>query len=71
MSLTPKIDEVRKVMQETNPDLVCITETGLHSQTCDDVVNICGYNLVRRYRLIGQHGAVCICTYETQLNSNN
>ena len=67
MSLTPKTDEVREVMQETNPDLVCITETWLHCQICDDVVNICGYNLVRLDRLIGQHGGVCIYVH-TKLN---
>ena len=36
MSLLPKIDEVRCVVHEENPDLVCITETWLHASTINE-----------------------------------
>lgn len=53
MSLTPKIDEVREVIHHANVDLVCITETWLKDYIHDNVVDVSGFDLVRRDRTEG------------------
>lgn len=60
MSLTPKIDEVRIVLNDLNIDLGCIVESWLQEHIHDNIVAISGYNLVRRDRIGGQHGGICI-----------
>ena len=60
MSLSPKIDELREVAKQIEVDLICITETWLQSHIHDNVVEIYGYNIVRRDRYQGDHGGVCI-----------
>ena len=60
MSLSPKIDELREVDKQIEVDLICITETWLQSHIHDNVVEIYGYNIVRRDRYQGDHGGVCI-----------
>ena len=60
MSLAPKIDEVRHSVLQTDVDLACFTETWLTDFVHDNVIQIPGYNVVRRDRLIGQHGGVCL-----------
>jgi hypothetical protein len=66
MSLASKIDEVRhSVLQLTDVDLACFTETWLTDFVHDNVIQIPGYNVVRRDRLIGQHGEVCLYVKES------
>ena len=60
MSLSPKIDELQEVAKQIDVDLICITETWLQSHIHDNVVEIYGYNIVRRDRYQGGHGGVCI-----------
>ena len=60
MSLSNKIDELREVAKQIEVDLICITETWLQSHIHDNVVEIYGYNIVRRDRYQGNHGGVCI-----------
>ena len=48
MSLAPKIDEIRHVVQYANLDCVCITESWLQSHIHDNVVALSGFNLVRK-----------------------
>ena len=61
MSLAPKIDEVREVVQQENYDLVCLVETWLQDHIHDNVVHVPEYNLIRRDRRERIHGGVCIC----------
>ena len=65
MSLAPKIDEVRQSVLQTDVDLACFTETWLTDFVHDNVIQIPGYNVVRRDRLIGQHGGVCLYVKES------
>ena len=60
MSLAPKIDEVREVVQQENYDLVCLVETWLQDHIHDNVVHLPGCNLIRRDRSERIHGGVCI-----------
>ena len=60
MSLAPKIDELREVSKQIDVDLICITESWLQTHIHDNVVEISGYNIVRRDRYLGEHGSVCI-----------
>ena len=50
MSLAPKIDEVREVVQQENCDVVYLVETWLQDHIHDNVVHVPGYNLIRRDR---------------------
>ena len=50
MSLAPKIDEVRDVIYRGNYDFVSFVETWLQGHIHDNVVDIQGYNLIRRDR---------------------
>jgi exonuclease III len=50
MSLVPKVDELALVVENHNPDIICITETWLKKQVPDNVVQINNYTLLRRDR---------------------
>ena len=65
MSLAPKIDEVRDVIYRANYDFVSLVETWLQGHIHDNVVDIQGYNLIRRDRCERQHGGVCIYIKDT------
>ena len=58
MSLAPKIDELCEVSKQIDVDLFCITELWLQNHIHDNVVEISGYNIVRRDRYQGEHGGV-------------
>ena len=60
MSLASKIDELREVSKQIDVDLICITESWLQNHIHDNVVEISGYNIVRRDRYQGEHGGVCV-----------
>ena len=59
MSLAPKIDEIRHVVQYANVDCVCMTESWLRSHIHDNVVALSGFNLVRKDSVDIIHGGVC------------
>ena len=65
MSLAPKIDEVQDVVRHGDYQFIRIVETWLQSHIHDNVVNIKGYNLIRRDRINGQHGGVCTYIEDT------
>ena len=60
MSLTPKIDEVAFTMKNHRCDIAAITETWLKESIPDTIVNIEGYQLLRRDRKHKGHGGVCL-----------
>ena len=64
-ALAPKIDEVRDVIYRGNYDFVSFVETWLQGHIHDNVVDIQGYNLIRRDRCERQHGGVCIYIKDT------
>ena len=60
MSLAPKIDEIREVINHAYLDFVCITETWLREHIADNIIAISGFNVIRRDRVAGLHGGVCM-----------
>ena len=65
MSLAPKIDEVRSVMSSSSIDLACIVETWLQEHIHDNIISIPDFNVVRRDRIEGQHGGICVYVRRT------
>ncbi|PFX15723.1 hypothetical protein AWC38_SpisGene20057 [Stylophora pistillata] len=65
MSLAPKIDELRHVVQNANLDCICITESWLRSSIHDNVVGLEGFNIIRRDRVESEHGGVCMYIKDT------
>ena len=59
-SLLPKIDELEIVCKENEADLVCITESWLHSGIPDSGVSLTKYLIFRNDRLTTIGGGVCI-----------
>ena len=59
MSIAPKIDEIRVVLNNLNVDLGCFVKIWLQEQIPDQTVSAAGYNLIRRDRCVGQHDGVC------------
>ena len=51
-----KVDEMQAVFQEKNVDIACISETWLHGDVPNDVVNIPGYVIHRGDRSDGRRG---------------
>ena len=60
MSLVPKLDEVQEFLLRLNVQVGCIVESWLKQHINDSVVNIEGYNIVRKDRSSREHGGVCI-----------
>ena len=60
MSLVPKIDEVLEFVLRNNINLAFITETWLKESVANTVVNILGYEIKRRDRVMNNHGGVCL-----------
>ncbi len=50
----PKLDELRVLAEDSNPDVICITESWLSGEICDNELSIVGYFLYRRDR--DRHG---------------
>lgn len=80
-SLLPKIDYLRHEFLNKPVELLCISESWLHSSITDNLLRIPGYNLVRQDRnitgtngVIKTGGGVCIFLREelvfTPLGSN-
>ena len=55
-SLLPKIDQMRKLLMESNLDFLCITESWLNCNVSTDRVNIPGYSCYRKDRTTGKVG---------------
>ena len=53
-SLLPKLDELMVLADDSNPDVICITETWLSGEISDNELSIVGYLLYRRDR--DRHG---------------
>ena len=60
MSLSPKIDEMRPFVHNSGADIAAFTETCLKDSILDTVVDIPGYDIVRKDRVTRIHGGVCI-----------
>ena len=60
-ALSNKIPEIKKVCDDFNTDIICITETWCTSLVPDETINISGYTQYRRDRKDGRsHGGI-IC----------
>ena len=59
-SILPKIDELQIVCDDNEVDLVCITESWLHSGILDSGVSLTNYLIFRNDRLTTTGGGVCI-----------
>ena len=60
MSLVPKIDEVILFVEDSNTDLLFITETWLTDLINSNYLQIPSYNLICKNRSSGAHGGVCL-----------
>ena len=60
MSLVPKLIEIQELLLRLNVEIACIVETWRKNHIDDTVVNIEGYNVIRKDRTSHEHGGVCI-----------
>ena len=60
MSLVPKVDEIRVLVSQRYFDFLFLTETWLRNVIGDNQVSLESFNLIRRDRLLGVHGGVCL-----------
>ena len=58
MSLASKIDEVKCVISDVNPDLAFFTDTWLRDSISENHLHIPGYHFTARNRTTGPHGWV-------------
>lgn len=58
-SLAPKIEEFRYIFENSNMDIVCVSETWFHASISNLSVSLSGYNLIRVDR-VGRAGGVAI-----------
>ena len=63
MSIAPRIDEIRLVLNNLNVDLGFFVETCFQEHIPDLSVSAAGYNLIRRDRCVGRRGGICAYTY--------
>lgn len=57
-SLVPKFAEIELTIEQTSPDLVCISESWLNEVTPDSKIEINGYTLFRQDRKNNKKGGV-------------
>ena len=62
MSLAPKIDEVKCVISDVNPDLAFFTETWLRDSIIENYPHIPGYHFTARNRTSDHYGGVGLYT---------
>lgn len=60
MSLAPKIDELRSLVNDTKPDVISLTETWINESVSGHHLNIPGFNLQLKNRSSGIHGGTGI-----------
>lgn len=65
MSFSPKIDEISHSVLQTDFDFASFTETWLTDLVHDNVIQIPGYNFIRKDRSIGHHGGVWLYIKES------
>ena len=65
MSLAPKINELRNVIQNANLDCICIRESWLRSHIHENMVALEVFNIIRRDRIEYEHSGVCVYTKDT------
>ena len=53
-SLPPKLPDIRADLHQNQPDIVCFTETNLKKSTPDNILQVPGYRLYRKDRVIGR-----------------
>lgn len=53
-TLPSKLPDIRVDLHQNHPDIVCFTETNLKKTTPDNVLQVPGYRLFRRDRVIGR-----------------
>ena len=69
MSLSPKIDEIRLVVNKIAPEIALFTETWLRQAILDSVVNIPGYNIFDKDRVVRAPGAWGLCLRSKSIES--
>ena len=52
-SLYPKLEEIDRIIDDGNPDIIGITESWLNTSTTDNRISFDGYNLFRLDRITG------------------
>lgn len=67
-SILPKLDELRTLCAMDSPDVVCIVETWLDGEICDQELVIDGYCVVRRDR--NRHGGGVLMYIRASLEYN-
>ena len=60
MSLTPKLSEVQELLLRQNVQIRCIVDSWLKEHISDSVVNIEGYNIMRKDPSLLDHRGVCV-----------
>ena len=61
-SLCSKLQELKDRIQDKNPDIICITETKLESNTTDEALGLEQYNIWRKERKNRGGGGIMIMT---------
>ena len=59
MSLAPTIDEVQEFLLRSDISLAFYTEAWLKETVADSAVHIPGYTIIRKDRMVNNHGGVC------------
>ena len=59
-SLLPKVDELAVLVDDSEMDIVDITESWLHKDIDDNLLSISGYNIHRNDRTFSRGGGVCV-----------
>lgn len=59
-SLLPKLNDLKEHLTLNNYSILCLTETWLTPAISDDVLQVGGYILLRRDRMFGRGGGVCM-----------
>ena len=62
--LYPKLDEIKILLHEQNIDILCLCETFLNQEFCDDELKVNGYDFIRKDRQTHGGGLIiCIKSY--------
>ena len=64
-SLHPRLEEVERIIDRANPEIVAITESWLNGSTTNDMIAVDSYNIVRMDRTAksGKHGGGGVMMY--------
>ena len=67
--LYPKLDEIKILLHEQNIDILCLCQTFLNQEFCDDELKINGYDFIRKDRQT--HGGGLIIYMKSYLSSTH